>query len=237
MKRLIKKSNMDLNQIIFDLSVFLSEGIESVSGRSNLNDLINNLIQNMPSLESSGMFYRGLILNYNVYDFIKKMSKVNTLVNEAEEYLDTYTIDEINEKQKYYKNNSISDDLLAEIKNVCKSEIDVNDNYYSFSKTYQACFDFLFNAAPTVYSGDIYVMFTCNTRGLDIEKLNNAINDINVTDETKQKFNEAYRSFGYQKEVLCKMTNIEICQFQNLNLKENNSLYDLLINCECDFYV
>lgn len=237
MKRLIRKSNNDLDKIISDLSKFLSNGIDALSDRGELGNLIDKLLSINPSLESSGVFYRGLILNYNFFDFIQKMTKVYDIVSEAEGYLDTFTAEEVTEKQKEYKSTQIPSDVIKEIEEVCKSEIRLDNSYYSFAKTYDACLNFLFNAAPTVYDGDVYIIFKCDTSGLDIEKLNNSINDMDISEETKQEFLRAYKFFGYQKEVICRMTNIEIEQFQRLKLKENNSLYDLLIQCECDFYI
>ena len=83
---------------------------------------------------------------------------------------------------------------------------------------------------------DIYIIFECQTSGLDIEKLNESINNLDISEESKNKFLNAYKDFGYQKEVLCKMEDINIRQFQYLDFNKDNSIYDLLINFCVDIY-
>lgn len=237
MKRLIKLNNNNLNNLISDLATFISKGIEGINNRESLNNLIDNILLLIPDVSVSGTFFRGLILNEDEYDFIEKISSLKELIDTVEDFVDNNTDEQDIQKQREkYKNTNVPNEIISEIKNKCKQEINIDNSYYSFSKSLDACYNFTYNVAPAAYDGEVYFIFKCNTKGLDVMSLYNKIDQLDIDKEVIDKFKNAINDFGYQEEVICKISDPEVINFQTIDLNKDIDLLTLINTLHYDIY-
>ena len=211
MKRLIKRSSSDINEIVKSVSEWLQY---AAYDRENQSSIMNNIINEFPNCISSGTFYRAHIIRGS-----RKTDFKNKIM----------TIDNLDERL----NEEMPTEILDNIIKICQDDINNDGLYYSFSKNIRGAEAYLYTVGLDSIEGEVYFIFSSNTSGIDIAKFYNEISKRNDIDgDIMNEFESVYEMYAEQEEVACKIEDINIYKFLDLRLNEKNNIDDLLSSLE-----
>lgn len=88
-----------------------------------------------------------------------------------------------------------------------RDQITKDDNYYSFSKDADTCYDIVYGMNAGFKK---YIMIKQYCRGIDLIKLCRELLKEDITDLQKKRLKHLINAYQYEKEVLCKIDNFEI---------------------------